>query len=697
MNGITSNDLVSRVFREVLPKYGYSIRESQIELAISIFETLQEAKISLCEAEVGTGKTHAYIIAAILNRLNNKLFNRIRFSYPNSNDFYLTTKMPIVISTSSITLQKAIAEEYLPAISKILLERGIIEKPLTSVIRKGKDHYACDKRLDEYLNPLMAKKRPSIDEMEGRQLESLETAHFMDIDLDRFDSISNYVKSRICVPAQCNSRCSRYPECRYNQYLKNAKSYDHDFQICNHNYLIADTRHRSKGINPLIPNYQAVIIDEAHKFITAARQLYGNTIAADEVCKMATIIKKIVQNAGSVESFVDRLERLNRKLFEDLNNQLLRWECEDDTERFKVEITPSIEEGLKSLVCCLVNLKNLLDESSYLKDKPGRSYNYILRLLTELTDKYKLYRECNRIVYWLEVPDEDIKSQSTVRLCSIPKELHREMYKDFWCRSTPVILTSGTLSVDGCFSHIKSSMGLQLVIPDRVSEMSRKSPFNFRENALLYIPNYLPFPNSKNPDYINAVAEEVEQLIKATYGHSLILFTSYRVMELVYNMVSARVGQYPIWKMGRRSLNSIDTFRRSNNGVLFASGNCWEGIDIPGDALSSLIIVKLPFAVPDPISEYEQTFYSSVEEYKDKVIFPEMIIKLKQGVGRLIRSECDTGVISILDSRLREGGNYRERVLKALPDCKVTGSIFDVESFIREKKAESYFQTMLAD
>lgn len=450
-----------------------------------------------------------------------------------------------------------------------------------------------------------------------------------------------------------------------------------------------------RGLTPLIPNYQAVIIDEAHKFLSAARQMYGNTITADEVCKMTSYIRKIKfrneQTATSIRSYADRLERLNGKLFEALRGQFLQVECEDDTERFKIEITTDMSGNLKSLIYYLDSLRELFDENSFLRDRPGIGHQYILRLLSELSDKFRVYREPDKIVHWLEVLDESIKFQSTVRLCSIPKELNRMLYKDFWSRTAPVVLTSGTLSVNGCFSHMKNSMGMDLIIPDRVRETSRKSPFNFRENALLYISNRLPFPDSKNPEYISAVSEEVEQLIKATHGHSLVLFTSYKVMELVYSRVSARIDRYPMWKMGKRSLNPIDAFRKSTNGVLFASGNCWEGIDLPGDILSSLIIVKLPFAVPDPISEYEQTLYDSIEEYKDKVVFPEMIIKLKQGVGRLIRSESDTGVVSILDSRLREAGNYRDRVLKTLPDCRVTDSVSDVESFIKGKKDKRYF------
>lgn len=695
LHDTNNHKLLERIFKDILPRYGFAIRESQIKLADIILDALQECKISLCEAEVGTGKTHAYVIAAILNKLNNKNFNRIRTSYPLSNDFYMTTKMPAVISTSSIALQKAIAMEYLPAISKVFMDMGIIDKALTGVIRKGKEHFVCDKRLDDYLHSLSQRSKAKIDEVEEQQLRLIKQLNYLEIDLDQQDNLSNYVKSRICVTAQCNSRCSRYTTCRYHKYLQYAKSYNHDFQICNHNYFIADMRHRSKGLTPLIPNYQAVIVDEAHKFINAARQMYGSSIQSDEIFKVVSYINKLnfnhEQTALRIKSYTIRLSELNRKLFEDLKKPLFSNDIEDDTERLGVKITLAIAGTIRSLLYCLESLEKVLDESTGLKERPGSIYRYILRVLKELIGKFKVFDNKDNIVYWLDVPGGDVKSQVNVGLSSIPKDMDKLIYKDFWCRPIPMILTSGTMSVNGCFSHIKRNTGIDFVIPDRVSEISKKSPFDYKENSLLYISNNVPFPDGRNPQYIRALAEEVERLIKTTHGHSLVLFTSYKVMELVFNIIVARVQQFPLFKMGKKVFNPIDTFRKSKNGVLFASGNCWEGIDIPGDILSSLIIVKLPFAVPDPISEYEQTLFESVDEYKDKVIIPEMIIKLKQGVGRLIRTESDTGVISILDSRIRAGGSYRDRVLKALPECKITDSIISVEQFIREKKNSVYY------
>jgi ATP-dependent DNA helicase DinG len=201
----------------------------------------------------------------------------------------------------------------------------------------------------------------------------------------------------------------------------------------------------------------------------------------------------------------------------------------------------------------------------------------------------------------------------------------------------------------------------------------------------------MPFPDGKNREYIAALTNEIEKLLRASRGHAAVLFTSYDTMGRVYSELTLRNLPYPFFWLERGSASAIERFKRSNGGVLFASGALWEGIDIPGDALSMLIIVKLPFQVPDPIGEYERTLYSNMYEYKHRVIVPEMLIKLKQGFGRLIRTETDTGVVAILDSRVNSGGAYRERVLKALPDCRVTADRDEVRDFIKTIKTPEYF------
>lgn len=166
-------------------------------------------------------------------------------------------------------------------------------------------------------------------------------------------------------------------------------------------------------------------------------------------------------------------------------------------------------------------------------------------------------------------------------------------------------------------------------------------------------------------------------------------------MGKVHSILEKRNIPFPFFKLEKSSSSAIEDFKKSGNGVLFASGALWEGIDIPGDALSMLIIVKLPFAVPDRVSEYEQTQYPNFYEYLNSVILPEMLVKLKQGFGRLIRTENDTGVVAILDSRIYSKGTYRVPVISALPNSRVTSDIKVVKKFYKLRKALSYFKGLI--
>lgn len=225
---------------------------------------------------------------------------------------------------------------------------------------------------------------------------------------------------------------------------------------------------------------------------------------------------------------------------------------------------------------------------------------------------------------------------------------------------------------------------------NKIREVKKLSPFDYKNNGMLYIPNKMPFPDKYNLEYIEKLSEEIEKLINATNGHAVVLFTSYKTLSYVKNILSAKI-KYPIISMQRNSKMDIKKFKESKNAVLLATGSCWEGIDLKGDILSLLIITKLPFAVPDPIDKYNSTLYYSFEDYKEEVILPKMLIKLKQGVGRLIRTETDIGVVAILDSRIGINGSYRDIVLKALPDFKISSDINNINLFMHEKKSENYF------
>ncbi len=679
-------EIQNHIFEVILPEYGYGIREKQMELAEHILEAIGHRAVSLSEAEVGTGKTHAYLIAAALAKRGRVNDFWLRGYYPDQS-YAESAYMPVVISTASIALQNAIVKDYIPEISRILMAHGIINTPLSCVLRKGRDHYICERNLLSYYRDA---------EDEGRRLLAPLLKSSASIDLANAERLTPYVKRKIGVSGYCGENCPYYNDCRYQNYLRLIQSGEHDFQVCNHNYFLADVIRRSKRKAPLIPNYQAIIIDEAHKFLQAARQMYGVEFGS-------LAIPRVVEDIGcftfckgvsgmAVRELAGKLAGQSHRLFRHLIDNIPPDSIDEEMQRYKTVMDETAARHLRNIRRIGGEISELLSEKLLLARYKGRCAQVRFEL-ANILEQASVLENYNEIVYWIEsqeakYPLELDKNMETF-LCAIPKQLNDMLYADLWGSGIPVVLTSGTLSAAGSFEHIKRKMGL-----DRarvLMEISKPSPFCHREHVLLYISETVPFPDIQDRDYIAAVAEEAIQLILASHGHAALLFTSYKAMDQVFALIERQNLNFPLFRLDRGGIGAIERFRQSGNGILFASGSLWEGIDLPGDVLSLLIIVKLPFAVPDPLSEYERTLYDSMEEYKNSIVVPEMLIKLKQGFGRLIRRETDTGVVALLDCRVRKGAPYREQVLHALPKCLVTSDIEAVKIFIQSKKEPDYF------
>lgn len=680
-------EVLHYIFDTLLPRHGYSYRVEQVGLAAHMLETLRCRLVSLSEAGVGIGKTHAYLIAAALTKRGRMGDFWLKGKYPG---MAYIAEMPVVVATSSIALQKAIITDYIPEISRVLMEYGIITKPLSCVIRKGKEHYVCENRLNQFYTQTA---KPEMERLVGPLLDKKHG-----IDLDEMDFLDPYIKHRINVSGRCGKSCTWSEYCRYLRLLKDAQSDSYDFQICNHNYFLADIMRRSKRQLPLIPNYQAIVIDEAHKFIHTVRQMYGSELSSRTLPRIAKVIRGFVfqsgQSTADLWRNVDKLDGQAKRLFRVLVENVPDTVLDDEVERFKTEMDGKAARHLRIISDILGRMTVLLEERQVLPKYAGL-YNQTMRELGEVREQIVLFENHSDLIYWLEAPDglfkPDRDADDETRLCAIPKRLGEILHADLWGKGVPIVLTSGTLSAAGDFTHIKQSLGLDMLPPSVVMETSKPSPYDYRENVLIYISESVPFPDNRSPQYITAVADEVERLIMAAHGHTAALFTSYRVMEQVFDILKKRGVPFPLFMMKRGGTNAIARFRESGDGVLFAAGSMWEGVDLPGDILSLLIIVKLPFSVPDPISEHERTRYGSAEKFKNAVVIPEMLVKLIQGFGRLIRSMSDTGVVAILDSRVRDGATYRCRVLKALPFCRVTSIIADVRNFILTKKPRVYF------
>ena len=291
---------------------------------------------------------------------------------------------------------------------------------------------------------------------------------------------------------------------------------------------------------------------------------------------------------------------------------------------------------------------------------------------------------------WIEV---DGGTDSALLSC-VPANVSELICKDLWqTPNTHWVLTSGTICDDSGFSYFKSELGMDKDISEHaILEGRSGSPFDYRKNARLYIPDDLPLPTGDYETYIKAISDRIVELVEATNGHTAVLFTSYRALSDVYNQVADRLDQYPLIRMSRSNKLAINQFKESGNGVLFASGSMWEGIDCAGDILSSVIIVRLPFPPRSQMMEFKKEQFGNVVNFVGNYATPQMLIKLKQGAGRLIRTETDTGIVSILDGRASRTGAYHDRIKKAFEQYPLIHTVQEVRSFMYDVKADEYME-----
>ena len=642
---------VEKIFRVLLPEQGLAVREEQIRLCHEMLDTLLGERIALCDAGVGIGKTYAYLVACVLLRKYSMLTGR-------GNPL---EQRPVVVSTSSIALQKAIVTEYIPFLSRVLLEQGMIQSPLRAVVRKGKEHFVCDNRLEQRIEAIRHKQKNAA---QKEALLSLRK-HY---DMDTVKDLSGFDRRLVCVPKFCPRECPGRQMCRYQRYLEEAKKQDVFILICNHNYLLADAYHRAEGYKPLLSDYRTLIVDEAHKLPEAAKQMFGKNLCMDDIREMvyylerehqkeeARILRTVMGEALRVVGAEQRIGKGIRETFRNTTNSVVSlWEGVEMLEFLLEKLERSVPKGIR----------NRLEEA---KD--------VLECFCSSDEKYVRY-------LYLD------KEQLPI-LCAASREIPELLQKMLWDREEEIsaILTSGTLKAGADFLRTRQVTGLEARAG--VQEYVAESPFSYEKNCLLYLPKTLEHCRRGSREEAVMIANHIHSLICSTYGHTLVLFTSYTLMGSVYQILRDSL-PFPMVEVWRHSQEEILRFKTMENGVLFAAGSCWEGVDFPGDMVSSLIIVKLPFAVPDPISEAEKETYESLEAYIQSIIVPDMQKRLRQGFGRAIRTETDTCVVSILDNRAVQGGKYHEDVLNALPTCQMAEELREVQAFIRSRKGVEYY------
>jgi ATP-dependent DNA helicase DinG len=380
----------------------------------------------------------------------------------------------------------------------------------------------------------------------------------------------------------------------------------------------------------LLPNYRGVIIDEAHKFSNALSQMQTFELNLTDTKRIIEKLKsqdpeqtKLINIAAFQLSFIaKRLATLPK----------------DEVIAFDLQT----KHLIKQLYGALHDLNQTVDQSDL------RDAEQALEHITAHEER----------IFWL--------TEGTIHSVSkYPGRLIKHVVYD---KTLPVILTSGTLSIDGDFHYFKRELGLQSVSAFKLKTIQEHSPYNLKEQCHIYISEATLPPEPNNPVYLQSIASEIIKLINHTNGRTLVLFTSYKSMRQIYDLIVGKT-DYPLIMASRGARNAIEHFKKTANAVLLSTG-AWEGVDIQGEQLSSVIIVKLPFLVPDIISEEKRKQYKDHKAYRDAVLIPNMLIKLRQGIGRLIRHEDDKGLISILDSRAGISGAYRVHVNNILPACE---------------------------
>jgi ATP-dependent DNA helicase DinG len=614
---------------------GYEFRRGQLEMAEAVEAALAEKRHLIVEAGTGTGKTLAYLIPAILSGKR------------------------VVVSTGTKNLQEQIFFKDIP-----FLERHF-GRPLRACYMKGRNNYACRQKIyDAEKEPVLAGLEEIADFQVIRDWEqTTETGDRAEI--RRLPDSSTVWAKLDARRERCGGqKCPQFERCFITQMQQRARA--SDLIIVNHHLFFADLAVKDEDFGGVIPDYAAVIFDEAHEIEDVAGQYFGISISNHQVQELCRDVAGLARRKqfGSQE-----LDRVLARLEECAERFFARFGQEEGRQSFdrRAEFLEQHERDYRELLAGLellgVHLQLIKNAPEEVLPLARRAADLAQRLTFLLESDDRAY------VYWIERRGRGCYLQAT------PIDVSGILEEKLFEKIDTVILTSATLAVSGNFDYIQRRLGLRqartLIVP---------GAFDYSEQALLYVPHHLPDP--RNGAFTEAAAAEIVRVLKASRGRAFVLFTSYQQMRAVHDLVSFEV-DYPTLLQGTGPRHALlEEFRRTPHAVLFATASFWQGVDVPGEQLSCVIIDKLPFAVPsDPVvaariravnDEGGNAFY----DYQ----IPQAALFLKQGFGRLIRSRSDRGVLVLLDHRIlrqRYGRIFRE----SLPPYRFTTELADVERF----------------
>lgn len=652
-----AEDLIQKVFGAggLVAQFheNYEFRDGQIRMAEAIARTFDEKKHLIVEAPTGTGKTLAYLIPAIAQSIK--------------------AKKRIIISTGTKNLQEQLMEKDIPFLQKVL------PKKFSAAYMKGRSNYACLYRIYKADDqPILS----GIDEIDNfnevsewvKDTKTGDRAEltYLPENLPFWNRIN--AKSETCI----GQKCPDYEPCFITRMRAGAETAD--IVIVNHHLFFADLNVRGNAFGKVIPDYGAVIFDEAHLIEDIAADYFGFQVSnfqLDEIVRDANSLP--IADAIATSGIMRTSTRINGFA----EQFWVRFRQARDAEgRFPLlpdafshrgidgdDLTP-LGEAYHALDESLGHLETEIDVYS---EKIPEADSVVRRIRQTRFDLGFIVKQADRnFVYWLERRGRGIFLQAS------PVDVSTLLQEKLFDKVETCILTSATLSTNGSFNFIRDRLGLKA---GQTNTLVAPSSFDYEKQSILYLPKAMPDPRA--PEFSQMAATEIIKILQVTRGHAFVLCTSNQSMAALFELVSSRIG-YPCFLQGSMSKTGLlEKFRETPNAVLFATSSFWQGVDVRGDQLSCVIIDKLPFAVPsDPIVAARSKF---IDDNGGRSFFdysvPQAVISLKQGIGRLIRSKTDRGVIAILDPRLRTKG-YGRDFLNSLPRMRITSELKDIETVL---------------